>query len=118
MDIKQEKRWVWLLLATGWLVCCGLIFSSPSKGENTPITNDPLSDYIEDDSEYCLTPFTNGQQSDLESSAKPSGCDVIKGKEIQVDESQRLKNQEVLNQLYKNIKLYDSGVLNYDKKIN
>ena len=119
MDIKQEKRcWIGSLLVCGLLVCCGLLISSPSSGENIEISNDSLSGYIELDSEGYLVPVANGQKSDFENSTEPFNVDALRSKETQVDKKQRLKNQEVLNHLYRNIKLYDSGVLNYDKKIN
>ena len=119
MDITQEKRcWAGLLLVIGLLACCGLLISSPSSGENIEITNDSLSGYIEHDSEGYLVPVTNGQKSDFENSTEPFNADALRSKETPVDKNQRLRNQEVLNRLYRNIKLYDSGVLNYDKKIN
>ena len=38
--------------------------------------------------------------------------------EFEIDPERVKRNQEVLNELYRNVYRYDSGVLNYEKKIN
>ena len=38
--------------------------------------------------------------------------------EFEIDPERVKSNQEVLNELYRNVYRYDSGVFNYEKKIN
>ena len=57
-------------------------------------------------------------ESGSKSELKPSKTQRAAKTLVKKKTSRQSKNQEVLNQLYNNIWLNDSGVLNYDKKIN
>ena len=58
------------------------------------------------------------KQSGSKSESKPLKTQSQAKTLVKKNTSRQTKNQEVLNQLYNNIWLNDSGVLNYEKKIN
>ena len=120
MDISQERRFQWIVLIFRWvLIYQGLLVNAYLWAQEPPSVTAKRDgncyEYVNEKNGHSL-------MGETESTLHEDSTDLDKGcrgaKLHQLDKNQRLRNQEVLDHLYNNIKLYDSGVLNYDKKIN
>jgi len=88
-----------------------LLLTSPGASYSEK-KNSPL---LEDDEPAKTT------SKSVQSATKPRALDTVIPQaplEFEIDPAQVRKNQEVLNELYRNVYRYGSGVLNYEKKIN
>ena len=120
MDISKERRIQWIVLILRWLLIYQeLLVNAYSWAQEPPsVTTKPDGDCFEYVNEKHGHSLMGETESTLHEDSTDLGRSCRGAKLHQLDKSQRLRNQEVLDHLYNNIKLYDSGVLNYDKKIN
>jgi len=120
MDIIQERRFQWIAWITiGALVFYKLLFSTHFwADEATSVTKQYSLDCFECETEEHQNSPIVKSGSGLNKNARSSENSDVTGKSNRLGKNKRLRNQKVLNALYNNIKLYDSGVLNYEKKIN